>query len=714
MVSSATLQAADGPTDEKTTAITRIEVAPVIDGVLDDPAWADAVIVGDLHQVKPIEFGDPTERTQFLLLYDGNALYIGVRAFDSEPGGVTARVLRQGEGLRGEDRVKVLLSPFNDKRSGYSFLVNPNGVRFEGIYKDGNFDREWSGIWHAASKIGQDGWTTEIRIPFKTLSFNVDEDWGINFSREIARKQEEVGWMSRDRSMNPATVGTLTGLSGLSQGIGLDVVPSYSISGSRSNDTGDSETTSAPSLDLFYKVTPGLNASLTINTDFSATEVDNRQVNLTRFNLFFPEKRAFFQRESDIFEFGGIGGNNRSSSRADKENGRPYFSRRIGLSSNGQPVDLDVGAKLSGRIGRWNLGLQGIRQAEFEAVDATDIFVARITANVLKESTAGFIVTSGDPRSNLDNSLLGVDYRYRNSRLPQGRRLNASVWYQQSDTQGLDGDDSAFGFSIGMPSNSGWSVGVAAKEIQENFNPAVGFVSRSDIRLYSADMGYTYQRNGPLVRSLWAGIDMQRTEQIGGDLQSQKIRFVAMNLQTDGGDQLKIAYTAEKELLTTPFEISDGVVIPPGDYSFGAFEIEIETGEHRAANIELKYEFGDFYDGTISSINSEISWRPSRHIGLKASFRVDDVRLPQGNFTTRLASAQLDFVISNSLSWINLVQYDNVSNNIGINSRLHWVPQAGRNVYLVLNHNFQERLSDGDFHSTNTDLTLKADYTFRF
>jgi len=187
-----------------------------------------------------------------------------------------------------------------------------------------------------------------------------------------------------------------------------------------------------------------------------------------------------------------------------------------------------------------------------------------------------------------------------------------------------------------------------------------------------------------------------------------------MNLETNSGDQLKIVYTAEKELLTTPFEISDGVVIPPGDYSFGAFEIEIETGEHRAANIELKYEFGDFYDGTISSINSEISWRPSRHIGLKASFRVDDVRLPQGNFTTRLASAQLDFVISNSLSWINLVQYDNVSNNIGINSRLHWVPQAGRNVYLVLNHNFQERLSDGDFHSTNTDLTLKADYTFRF
>ncbi len=701
---------------EKSAVAARADTAPIIDGVLDDAAWAGATVIEDLLQAKPAEYDPPTEKTQFLLMYDENYLYIAARAFDRSPELMTAKMLRQGGGLRNEDRVKVVLSPFNDKRSGYGFLINPNGSRFDGIYKDNDFEGDWNGIWLGESQITSDGWTTEIAIPYKTLSFVADTDWGINLTREVARLQEESAWYSRNRRTNPSIVGTLTGLTGLSQGVGLDVVPALSVTNSRDYGSGEDDNNTEPSLDIYYKITPSLNGSLTINTDFSATEVDNRQVNLTRFGLFFPEKRDFFLRESDIFEFGGIAGddNNETFSRADRENGRPYFSRRIGLSSTGQPVSLDVGGKVSGRIGRWNIGAQAIHQAEFEDIDATDILVGRLSANIFEESTVGLIVTDGDPRTNLDNTLVGFDFLYRNTRLPKGRQFKADFWYQQTDTTGLDDDDAAFGVSFSAPNETGWRGGAAYKEIQQNFNPAVGFLSRAGIQQSSADFGYTFRPNGVLLRSVESNIYAQRIDLIDGDLQSQSILIRPLDIRSSSNDRLSIAYKMDKENLLNPFEISEGIIIPAGNYSFDTVEIGIESSAHRVFNAELEVAAGEFFDGDILSIESKLGWRPSKHFRMEVAYRVDEVELPQGDFTTRLASTELELVFSNTLSWVNLIQYDNVSNSIGLASRVHWTPQAGRNVFLVINHNYQERLSDGDFHSTNTDVTIKADYTFRF
>lgn len=706
----------DAISEQKIAAAVRTDNPPTIDGVLDDAAWEDATVITDLLQSKPVEYDPPTERTEFLLMYDENYLYIAAHAYDSRPELMTAKMLRQGGGLRNEDRVKVVLSPFNDKRSGYGFLINPNGSRFDGIYKDNEFEGDWNGIWLGESQINASGWTTEIAIPYKTLSFVEDADWGINLTREVARLQEEAAWYSRNRKTNPSIVGTLTGLTGLSQGVGLDVVPAVSVTNSRDYGSGEDDNETAPSLDIYYKITPSLNGSLTLNTDFSATEVDNRQVNLTRFGLFFPEKRDFFLRESDIFEFGGIAGDDRNEtfSRADRENGRPYFSRRIGLSRTGQPVDIDVGGKISGRIGRWNIGAQAIHQAEFEDIDATDILVSRVSANIFEESTAGFIVTNGDPRSNRDNTLLGFDYLYRNTRLAQGRQFKADFWYQQTDTTGLDDDNAAFGLSFSAPNETGWSGGAAYKEIQQNFNPAVGFLSRSGIRQSSADVGYTFRPNGALLRSVESNVYAQRIELIDGDLQSQSILMRALDIFSSANDRLSVAYQMDKENLLNPFEISDGIVIPTGNYNFNSTEISIESSGHRVFNVGLEVAAGEFFDGDILSIESTLGWRPTKHFRMEMAYRVDEVELPQGDFTTRLASTELELVFSNTLSWVNLVQYDNVSNSIGLASRVHWTPQAGRNVFLVLNHNYQERLSDGDFHSTNTNVTIKADYTFRF
>ncbi|MGE4657736.1 MAG: DUF5916 domain-containing protein, partial [Gammaproteobacteria bacterium] len=477
----------------------RTETPPVIDGVLDDDAWSRAAVIADFLQSKPIEGAEPTERTEIYLLYDDDALYIGGRFWDSEPQRIAAGTLRhRWNRLGDDDRIAVVLSPYNDQRSGYKFETNANGVKHEAIYQNVSQNLPaWDTIWDAASSISEEGWVAEMAIPFKSISFDPNKDaWGINFARAIRRKNEEITWVSRNRTYNPSITGQATGFHGLDQGVGLDIVPSISIKKRQNFSLSNNTSDTAPSLNLFYKITPSLNSALTLNTDFSSTEVDSRQVNLTRFNLFFPEKRAFFLQDTDIFEFGRIGGKtydaNVATSQSNRENARPFFSRRLGLSSNGQPVDISAGGKLSGRIGRWSLGSLAIRQAAFEDVDANSVFVGRASASILDESAIGIIITDGNPNSNLDNSLVGLDFRYLNTHLSRGRTLEADAWFQQSSTEGLNGDDRAFGVGIQMPNKSGLRGSLALKEIERNFYPALGYVNRKNISDQNADLGYTH------------------------------------------------------------------------------------------------------------------------------------------------------------------------------------------------------------------------------
>jgi hypothetical protein len=358
--------------------------------------------------------------------------------------------------------------------------------------------------------------------------------------RYIIRRNEQMAWVSRNRTTDPTSMGEITGLSGLEQGMGLDVVPSVSVrerktfTGSvRANDT-------EPSLDVFYKVTPALNAALTLNTDFSATEVDNRQVNLTRFNLFFPERRDFFLQDLDIFQFASLGrlntGNdnleNAATTRQSRENGRPFFSRRLGITPAGQEVPLEVGGKLSGRVGRFDVGALGVRQDDSATVDEMTAVVGRVAANVLEESSIGLIATSGNPTANLDNSLAGLDFRYVNTRLAGGRSLDADFWYQQSNSENYDGgDDSAVGFSVRMPNNTGFRGGLGSKRIEERFEPALGFVSNPGIDDVTGEFGYTWRPRGLRIQGVYSGLDANRIEYLDdGSLQSEVLALRALEI----------------------------------------------------------------------------------------------------------------------------------------------------------------------------------------
>ena len=727
---------------QKTVRIQRVAEPPVIDGDLSEEIWVRAPVVADLHQVTPVEFDAPTERTEVYVLYDRDALYIGARLYDTEPELINARILRQGQNINADDRFFVHIDPYNNRRSGYLFGVNPNGVRYDGVF-EGVTQRQfdWDGIWQAAARITPEGWTLEIEIPFKTLSFDPSTStWRMNFARNIERKNEGMAWNSRNRNTDLSTMGDITGISQIEQGLGLDVVPSASYHERRAIGPITAESDAEPSVDVFYKITPQLNASLTVNTDFSATEVDDRQVNLSRFSLFFPERRDFFLQDVDIFLFGRL-----------QQDGRPFFSRRIGINSAGQPVPLDVGGKVSGRIGRFDIGTLAVKQEAYrdpsnpaEMIDATTALVGRVAANVLAESSVGMIVTSGDPTSNRDNSVAGVDFRYLDSTFIGSRPIEGDAWFQKSETPGLVGDDTAFGVALGLPSNTGWRGEAGYTRIDNNFYPALGFVRRTGVDEVSLQGGHTWRPRNTRIRTLFSGLNVTRIEYLDDvfvngeklDVQTQNINLQALNVDFNSQDSVSLGVSNSKEGLETPFMVSRGVVIPAGLYSFDNLNISVRSGDQRAIGGGFFVNDGEFYDGERFGVTTFIGWRPSPHFRTNLNYQYNEISFPgKGDdllpsglprcttldcaFVTRVARLSLETIFSSRWSWVNLMQYDNVSRTIGINSRLHWIPQAGREAFLVLNHNLRDDPLDpdhdfNDFHTSFSEFTVKYSYTFRF
>jgi hypothetical protein len=703
----ASLSVGQGLSERKVADIVRTDEAPVIDGLLDDAAWAGATVISDLHQYDPVDHGVPTEESTFYLMYDDENLYVGARLRDSEPDQIAARQLIQGQSVGIDDRLELILDPFNKMRAGYKFQLNPNGVRRDGIFeRPTDVNSDWDGIWTAEAVIDAEGWTAELAIPFKTLNFDPDNpDWGFTIGRVIPRKQEKMAWTSFDREINLSATGVLSGFENLRQGRGLDIVPSISVASSRDYATAEEDTNTEPSLDVFYNFTPSLTGVLTLNTDFSATEVDDRQVNLSRFSPFFPEKRDFFLQDVDLFAFGDL-----------ERNAIPFFSRRIGLSGMGQPVDLNVGTKLTGRAGRWNVGVLGVQQDGYGNVDESDLFVGRLSSNVFEESSVGMIMTDGDPRSNLDNSVVGADFRYRNTRLPAGRSIESTAWYQQSDTEGVDTGESAWGVKLSMPTSEGPHADFQYEVIEENFNPALGFVNRTGYERMRVSGGYRFRPEGrPWLRSnqIWL-MASQYDNDVTGELESRTLFLRPFRVENHRGDRYSMAFRDQIDVLVEPFEISDGIVILPGEYDINYTSIEIDMASERAVAPSFSIQDGDFYGGTKLTLEGGVDWRPNSRWYVGAEYEYNEIELPGGDFTTRLIQLRANIAFNVRWSWVNLLQYDNVSNTVGLNSRLRFNPRAGEDLYIVLNHSSDATASFSGLSSRGSEFTIKYSRTFRF
>jgi hypothetical protein len=324
------------------------------------------------------------------------------------------------------------------------------------------------------------------------------------------------------------------------------------------------------------------------------------------------------------------------------------------------------------------------------------------------------IVTNGNPNDNLDNTVAGLDFRYRNSQLPSGRVVEGEGWFQQSDTEGLDGEDAAYGFRLSAPNSEGWQGEVAYNQIQQNFNPALGFVNRADIERTEAGVGYTYRPEHRWIRTVETGINLENFDRLStGELESRSM-FADFEIETTSGDSFGVQYNRDREVLFEPDEIWDGVIIPAGDYEFAQVGFEISGASERVLAPSFEVSRGDFFGGDITSLEAELTWRPNRHLFLSLAYEYNDVELPSGDFTARLIQLDANIAFNVRWSWVNLIQYDNDSQSAGLNSRLRWNSRAGQDFYLVLNHGFDAEGAFRGLRSAESQVSVKYTHTFRF
>ena len=683
---------------------TRTGTPPVIDGVLGDAVWEEAVPLDEFYQIEPIE-GPPTEATEVRILYDADYLYVGIRLFDSAPSAIIATTRERDASVDANDRVELFLDTFRDRRNAFWFQMNAAGSKGDALISDNgsDFNKPWDGIWEGKASIDDWGWAVEIAIPFKTLSFEEGlETWGLNVMRSVGRKTESMRWNNPNRDAGFFAVveaGALEGIRDIRQGVGLDVVPFFASNWNKDRTgQGDTDLLGDPGVDLFYRLSTNLTLSMTVNTDFAEAEVDERQVNLTRFPLFFPERRDFFLQDSGNFAFGDV---------------RPFFSRRIGLV-DGEVVPLIAGAKLTGRTGDYNLGVLDVQTDRTTTdasgdIDGQNLFVARVTRNVGEQSRIGGIVTHGNPSGTGDNTVAGLDANYRTTSFRGDKTFTANVWALKSDTEGISGDDAAYGASVHYP-NDIWHWGINLQAVQSDFEAALGFFPRRDMRQYSSHLFFK-PRIDEDIRNLEFSVVTSVVTDTDDVFETWRTEIQPFGIDWDSGDSAAIKIEHTRDEIRTDFEISDGVVIPVGAYDFTRWSLEAESAEKRAISAEAGISAGDFFDGTRTDWWVEAGYRLEPLLTAQLGFRQSDVDLDGGNFTTRIASARANFSFSTDLSWNSIIQWDNVSETVGVNSRVRWIPRAGHEVFFVFNETLDE--SGGGLTPVFQQLAFKISYTFR-
>src|SRR5262245_39939990 len=708
---------------------TRISEPPRIDGRLDDAAWQLATPIGELTQFEPQLGVPPSEATEVRFVHDADHLYMSIRCFDREPWRIVNTTRARDALLEVDDRVEIVFDTFLDRRNAFFFQINPGGSKGDALVTNNgaNFNKPWDGIWDGAALVDDLGWSAELALPFKTLNFAPGQTtWGFNIERFIGKNREEARWAnaSREHSLfNIYRSGGLGGLSDIRQGIGLDVVPFFvshwrnerDQDGDGEPDASDKTLTGEPGFDLFYKIIPSLTFSLTVNTDFAETEVDERQINLTRFPLFFPERRDFFLKEAGAFTFG-----------FDVQSVIPFFSRRIGLSPEGEEVPILAGAKLTGRAGDYGIGVLDVQTDELDDLDGQNLFAGRITKNVGKQSTVGGIVTRGNPEGTEPdgepggtgrNAVYGVDFTNRASVFSGDRDLITTGFFLYSDSEDVTGEQSSFGLEVQAPGDYlSWQLG--ALEIQEDFDAALGFVPRPDVRRYAG--GITLQPRPEVtgVRQLEFSLDTVVFTDTDGELETWTTELQPFGVFFESGDGLRVEVVQTHDELTDPFLIhdedgvADDVTIPPGEYDYTRARFELETAERRPLSTALVLEGGEFFDGDLNGYGVALVWHPGPLFDGQCSYNRNDVSLPDGDFDTQIAELRANFSFSPELSWNNFVQWDNESDTFGVQSRLRWIPVPEQEVFLVWNETLESDSSSSA--PLSQELSFKITYAFRF
>ncbi len=672
----------------------RVDKGPVLDGILDDACWSRAAAFTDFRQQNPVPNGAPSEKTELRVVYDATDLYIGILCLDREPARIAATSMAHDAfeeefGVQ-DDVVRVLLDPFQDRRNAYLFMTNANGARSEGLAQGEHTSLDWDGIWDAAGRVFDGGWSVEIRLPFKTISFRRDlAEWGLNVERFIARRQETIRFSHPQLDAffgSPINAGVLRGIGGVRQGLGVTFRP-YGLAGvERDRELGvPSRGRADAGFDLYKNFTPNFVGALTYNTDFAETEVDERRINLTRFPLYFPEKRTFFLEGSDIFSFGGT----------DSESFVPFFSRRIGLVQ-GRQVPVAFGGKVYGKLGRTNIALLDMSTRRFDelALPGQNFFAGRVSQNVLEESKVGMIFTDGDPSGRGRNSLLGFDASFQTSRFLGDKNLNAGLWWVRNWNTVPGGNHDGYGIRLDYPNDLVDTVAIY-NVYGDALDPGLGFIARPGVKTFFG--GFTFS---PRPEKGWIGRQVRKAFfqfyptfywDLGGRLETREFEIVPFRVETERGDQFQFQLNPKRDILPYDFEVADGVVIPKGGYDFTEWQVEYSSPSYKPVYVNAEYGAGGFYSGTIRNVELGVNVRLGGHLDLGLDTNLVRGRLPQGDFRENVYQLKADFYLTPNLGLLNYIQYDDVSRSLGANVRFRWRVAPGNEIFLVYNSTWERR-----------------------
>ncbi|MFH1764647.1 MAG: DUF5916 domain-containing protein [Gemmatimonadota bacterium] len=681
-----------------------------VDGRLDDPAWASVSPITDFIQSEP-DVGEPvSQRTEVRISCDATYLYVGAEMFDSDPAGMVYGGLeRDSPGILFEemDAFGIALDTYLDGRNSFIFFVNPAGGIKDGQGTDDGRSRDygWNGVVDVKTTTHEGGWTLEMAIPWRTLRFDPtlpDQQWGMNLMRRIRRRNEVSYWAPLDRRNRVflmSKAGTLEGMGRLPAGRNLSVKPFLLASRAGGNTlSGDARGNEADGgVDLKWGITPSLTMDLTWRTDFSQVEVDQEQVNLTRFPVFFPELREFFLENSGTFTFGDVGGGPGGPRLGSSLRDLTLFhSRQIGLRS-GSPVPLLGGARLTGRAGDFELGVLNVQGQEFDSMPAENFSVLRVRRRVMGNSDVGFVFTNRQP-TGVDtpaNQAAGVD-----ANLTLFGKLYVNT-YVAGTRQG-DKNDRAGRLSVGWRDRF-WNTSAAFRQVGENFDPGIGFVRRRAIRESYATLGIHPRLGIPSGLEMNPYVEWTHTTDLSGRLESRE-EWGGLSFSFLDRSSLNLAYTRSFERLDVPFRVREGTSIPVGDYTFGQGSVSYRSSQGKALSGNVSASGGGFYDGTRYTVAGGLRWQPDHHLVLDLDATHNSVTAQGNAFTADLYSARVQYAWSTTLNFGGFVQVNADADEMVTNLRVDFIHAPLSDFFLL----YTERRSLGGGGVLERFFTVKV------
>jgi hypothetical protein len=696
---------------ETTRKVQAVRAAAVIkiDGRLDEPAWADAAPAAGFLQQNPNEGAPASEKTEVRVLFDGKFIYFGIRAFDSEAQKINARELTRDADFANDDSISIILDTNHDRRNAFLFVVNPLGTQQDGYITDEGHttNYSWDAPWFSAATIDTEGFTIEIALPLMSLRFdNKATVWGFNVARMIRRKNEMSLWTSWQRMFGLQRVsqaGELTGVEGIHRPRLLEFKP-YGTAGYRQNASivGSEGLVSGAihtgGLEVGrIGITPSLTAELTVNPDFGQVEVDEQVVNLSRFSVFFPEKRDFFLENAGVFLMGR------------EESNQLFFTRRIGLTDDGQPLPIDYGAKLTGRIGAYNVGFLQVGTREVgdltsdSGIPRQQYTVARVKRDVFGRSSVGAMFVNREG---------GVETPYNRAAGIDALINLTDHWQVISFLMGTGTPGVRSSFLSGRVGSyfedDRFRVTAVYEDIGTNFNPEVGFVERTGIRQYYGQFAYKPRpRFLPFVRQMQFETQCEYYENRGGKLETRQTE-VTWETEFQNSTQVN-ARILEKvtDVLAKPFKIRPGITIPAGTYTFNRPWLSFSSDKSKRLGFSARAKWGDFYSGDRFETSGSIVARPNEHFNMELNESYNRVRLPEGDFSTNLFGGRATFNFSRKWLSAAFIQFNQAARLSSVNLRLRYIFRPNSDLFVIYNQTTGRGLEQSSYQ-----FQVKLTYNF--